>query len=269
MKLYLYRKNAVMAGIVSVLLLLPPVLHAQADDEDGVMDSIIVREEIVTQDGDRAYEPVSGYFLPRQMAEALPDRLQQRRISDSMMKALRNDDAFWYANAALNKPEAKPRESYRRQNKGWTEGLVWLLIIVAFIVVLVVYLSNNNVKLFRSSKAIKEEEKPAEMDDIFTIPYQQEIDNATRSGNYRLAVRLLFLRLLRGLADKNRIDYSPDRTNFDYLLQTQQASWYPQFFRVTRNYEYVWYGRFEIGREQYDAIQLDFTHLEQQLQNTA
>ena len=58
-----------------------------------------------------------------------------------------------------------------------------------------------------------------ETENIFEINFQQEIDKAVQAGNYRLAVRLLFLRLLKNLAEKNIIQYQQDRTNFDYLMQ--------------------------------------------------
>ena len=102
-------------------------------------------------------------------------------------------------------------------------------------------------------------------EDIFGINYQKEIEKAIAAGDYRLAVRLLFLQLLRGLSDRNIIQYSHERTNLDYLMQVHHAPWYQQFFRITRNYEYVWYGLFEIDQHKFEAINKDFKNLENRL----
>ena len=97
-----------------------------------------------------------------------------------------------------------------------------------------------------------------ETEDIFQINYQREIDRAATAGNYRLAVRLMFLRLLKNLSQKNIIQYGHDRTNFDYLMQLRSTSYYNDFFRLTRNYEYAWFGNFEVNEEMYHVIKNDF-----------
>ena len=95
-------------------------------------------------------------------------------------------------------------------------------------------------------------------DDIFEISYSKEINKAITSGNYRLAVRLMFLQLLKNLSERNIIEYTQDRTNFDYLLQLHQSSYYKDFFRLTRNYEFAWYGHFDINKEAFSSIKSDF-----------
>ena len=75
----------------------------------------------------------------------------------------------------------------------------------------------------------------------------------------------MFLRTLRQLSDKKVIQYKQDRTNFDYLMQMSNTVWYRPFFRLARNYEYIWYGKFDIDQRQFDNIRNEFTDLERQL----
>ena len=98
---------------------------------------------------------------------------------------------------------------------------LWFIIIGGFAAFLILYLYNSNVGLFRKSSIIAAEESDSETGDIFAINYQREIDKSVASGNYRLAVRLMFLRLLKNLSDKNIIQYKQDNTNLDYLMQLQ------------------------------------------------
>ncbi|MET0392506.1 MAG: DUF4129 domain-containing protein [Chitinophagaceae bacterium] len=277
MKRMTYRTGSwIKAGIVSVmLLLLSGMLQAQDEDDapataDTIAPVVVPAEDETVYDEEEDDSGISEqfrYFEPNWLF-VIPDSLQQRHVSDSALAATRSDKAFWYVNTVFKKEKERAptnRPAGSSGGGGFLNALLWMIVIGAFIAFLFIYLSGSNVRLFRGSKTIKEADDTKDVsDDIFTISHQQA-DKAAAAGDYRLAVRLLFLLLLRRLADKNLIRYTPESTNFDYLLQVQAAPWYRQFFRVTRHYEYVWYGRFDINPEQFKTIRNDFTTLEQQL----
>ncbi|MBK5269465.1 MAG: hypothetical protein JJE22_00495, partial [Bacteroidia bacterium] len=145
--------------------------------------------------------------------------------------------------------------------------LLWITIIAGFAGFIIWWLADNNIRLFRKKIRTIDNKQQEELDteDIFTINYQKEIDHATQMGNYRLAVRLMFLRLLKELSEKNIIRYNQGKTNFDYLLQLQPTQYYKDFFRITRNYEYSWYGQFDIGEHAYTIILNDFKNFDRLL----
>jgi len=68
----------------------------------------------------------------------------------------------------------------------------------------------------------------------------------------------MFLQMLKTMSGKNIIQYKQDRTNFDYLLQLRDTKHYHDFFRLTRNYEYSWYGNFPVSDEAWQLIKNDF-----------
>lgn len=191
------------------------------------------------------------------------DSLKWRRLPDSFISSSRTDEAFWYAGKNFRKEkvirkEVKPSFTPLSE-RAWFQALMWLIIIVGFGIFIISYLINNNTGLFRkANRQIGNYETELEEGDIFSINYQREIDKATREQNYRLGIRLMFLRLLRDLSEKNIIQYKQDRTNLDYLLQLRSTRYYDEFFRVTRNYEYSWYGKFNITEQTYHAIRRDF-----------
>ena len=260
------------AGLLLVMLFCFLFIRAQ-DEEVPLTDTTIVSQD----DGGQVVvdEPVSNYqnntyqsdtrtdyFLKRWYADSIS--LHMRSLPDSAKAALRDDDDFWYANHVF----AKKKEEQIRASKPNRiyQSILWFLIIGGFITFLVIYLMNSNVGLLRRTRTIHTEaEDEPEMDNIFAINYQREIDKAIAAGNYRLAVRLLFLKLLRQLSDKNVIQYKQDRTNFDYLMQLSNTGWYNPFFRLARSYEYIWYGKFDIDDRQFDTIKNEFTTLERQL----
>lgn len=194
-------------------------------------------------------------------------RLQLRKVPDSVLHDLQNDDDFWYANADLEKNEDKQSRSLQRSrgNNGpsWVSTVLLVLIIGVFLSLVIYYMAESG--LFRRrQKIVAEEGHNMEKmpEDIFAINYQKEIDTATANGDYRLAVRLQYLRLLKQLTNRNLIRYEQDKTNMDYLMQLHNTAWYHDFFRVTLHYEYSWYGQFAVSSQTYQLIMQDIQKLE-------
>lgn len=197
------------------------------------------------------------YFLRKEFTGGFGDSLElPRQIPDTALNELRKDKAFWYANEVFKKKQAKQEQSFTAQPLFQT--ILWIIIITGFVVFLFMYLANSNISLFRRSSVVNANEEEIEETDIFSIEYQKEIEAAINSGDYRLAVRLLFLQLLRNLSDRNIIQYKSDSTNMDYLLQLRTTNLYSGFAWLARNYEYSWYGHFDIDKEKFDLIKKEF-----------
>ena len=234
--------------------------------------AIIPEEQPADSTGENVYldesmdEPQveQEFFLRKEFTGGLADTLKFRRLQDSVIKALRDDKAFWYANETFKKREKK-KEKGNLTSHPLFQTILWLIIIAGFSTFLILYLSNSNVGLFRKSRHIAEEEAGPEASDIFAINYQKEIEKAVGMSNYRLAVRLMFLRLLRNLSDKKIIEYKQDSTNFDYMMQLRSTVMYADFSRLARNYEYSWYGQFDIDKEKYSVIKNEFENFDRKL----
>ncbi|MGH2552359.1 MAG: DUF4129 domain-containing protein [Chitinophagaceae bacterium] len=259
--------------LLVTFFLVPCLAHSQYDTSilaDTLLKQI-QEEPVVIPEQDTEIEedsPVSS-FLKRE--DASNDQgIIQRHVPDSLVKKMQRDDAFWYANAAIkeeNKKEEKESEYIPLGQRQWVQTLLWMIIIGGFAAAILWYLAGSNIGLFRKkNKALQTPgEEISESADIFAINYQKEIDKAETAGNYRLAIRLMFLRLLKDMADKNIIQYKPDRTNLDYLLQLHPTDHYKTFFHITRNYEYSWYGQFEVRPEAYQIIRNDFSQFDRKI----
>ena len=247
------------------MILLPAVFFLSAcclyaQEEPLVTDTIlqILKEEY----DDEMDSAESNYFL-KNAQSSQPLDVHVRRLPDSAINALRNDAAFWYVNEDWNISQQKRNNTVGPSknifHEAWFRTLMWLIIVCSFITIIIWYLSVSNAGIFRRApvELIKGDEGVIS-DDIFDISYQKEINKAVTSGNYRLGVRLMFLQLLKNLSEKNIIEYTQDKTNLDYLLQLHQSSYYKDFFRLTRNYEYAWYGQFDINKEAFSSIKNDF-----------
>ncbi len=218
------------------------------DEYEGEYDEDSVRED---------------YFLDKEFTEGFPDSLSIRKLPENVVKALKNDEDFWYADGIFQKRKEENDSGFL--SAPILKPFIWLVIIAGFVTFLVIFLSNSNTRLFRKTSKINDEEINPATSDIFSINYQAEINKAAAAGNYRFAVRLMFLRLLRELSDTGKIQYRQDGTNFDYMMQLHGTALYGDFSRLTRHYEYSWYGQFAIDTEKYGHIANDFENFRQRL----
>ncbi len=197
--------------------------------------------------------------------------VQLRNVPDSLVKAMKNNNDFWYANVSpVKKKQKEVKEQqpagYPFYRQSWFKTLLWVIIIGAFVAVFVWYLAVSNVRLFRKAPVhITDASTEDELTDIFSINYDNEINNALNAKNYRLTIRLLYLQTLKMLSEKGIIQYKAERTNSDYLWQLQGSNYYQDFFRLTRDFDYTWYGKFEVSEAAFQTIHKDFTTFKNRL----
>lgn len=237
-----------------------------------VEDSVSVVEEL-EPDEEYQYDEekkidIRDKFIRKHEVDYTWQAYQQKNIADSIIKKYKEQDAFWYADKAFSAKKKPENNNFYTPlgQRVWFKTLIWLIIIGCFVAFLLIYLSGSSVGLFRKKNIIFNDEAEEEMpNDIFAINYQKETEKAVAVKNYRLAVRLMFLNLLKNMSERNVINYKQDKTNFDYLSELYAGSLYPHFFKVTRNYEYSWYGQFPITDEAFQLIKKDFDQFNDQL----
>jgi hypothetical protein len=103
------------------------------------------------------------------------------------------------------------------------------------------------------------------------VPFDTEDDNvheatlperlrlAEEQGQWRLATRLGYLLVLKGLTDVGLIDWQPQKTNHHYEAELRQRAprRAPAFGALTWQFEYVWYGEFPLTAAQYEQVQAE------------
>jgi len=195
----------------------------------------------------------------------------ERRIDTTKVAQLKNEEDFWYVNEeppkktkhiSPNKAPADPQE------QTWLRNVLWVFVVGGFIAILVWFLIASDVRLFRNVPPVSERMEEGDdlsSENIFDIDYEDALKKSIVSGNYRLAVRLLYLQTLKDLAMRNLIQYKQERTNNDYLLQLFQTSYYREFFRLTRSFEYAWYGQFPVSAAAFSSLQREFSFFKQMI----
>lgn len=134
----------------------------------------------------------------------------------------------------------------------------YFIMFVLFIFILTKLLGIKYQTLFIRSKNIKSPEFEFIDEDIHGINFEKIIKDAENSGNFRKAIRYLYINYLKILTDKEIIDWKVNKTNKDYDLEMQNTKYYSSHKHLSYIYEYIWYGEFHIDATQYNKYKSEF-----------
>lgn len=273
-----------------------------SEDSSAVVDSVSVAAPEVkinsVEETKHIYDSSERFFNAKLYpGEPFADeKFSTKTLPPSLIDSLKKEKDFWYA-SAVEKFKAKQKayltfsDSIKRVNKDQVEPaskpdesfeddsprviyigpiVQYILLgaaILIFVGALVYFLSSNKVGFFApTNKNIDDQPEETDLgENIFILPYQDLLNKAIKDRNYRLATRILYLQTLKLLSENGIIKFKPDSTNIHYLMQLNNTSYYNDFFKVTRHYEYVWYGKFDVTPEMYEKISQDFSSMQKKI----
>jgi hypothetical protein len=244
----------VITGIAFVFLHCLPA-SAQYDEIDS---SVVITKVDADEDGESKVS---------ELREDDRKPLELRKVNRQDVENIRNDKDFWYVDEMQKKEKKKaepPAENWfgKLLRTNWFEPLMWIVVIGSFVGILIWFLSTMDVSIFRKkAKRISDNSEEETPENIFEIDFEKAITAAVNARNLRLAVRLMYLQLLKELSEKNIIRYNPQRPNSEYVMQLYGTSYYPEFFSITRNFEYAWYGGFHVSAVAYEKIRAEVSGL--------
>ncbi len=221
----------------------------------------------------------------------IPDtlKLEYRSILYDSVQAINNDKGFYYKkylDSLLRAMEARLKSSYDKTNRdsirynrsgqsgtgqsrreinfddgifsGSGLGIIfWLLAIALFgYIVFKMFLSNGsffsrNRKNISANMNVETEENTKDPDSM--------LRNAIRNGNYRLAIRYMYLQTLTRLSEKRFIQVNSNKTNYEYVREVRNQKFANEFASLTLKYEYVWYGEYPVDERLFQQIHGSFT----------
>jgi hypothetical protein len=142
-------------------------------------------------------------------------------------------------------------------------GLVALVIAgVTFLIIKILGL-DLGILTGKSKKVVVPYEESLE--NIHEINFDDQLYQALAQKNYRLAVRLLYLRTLKNLTDKQLIYWQPEKTNQTYVAELENEQHQHAFRGLTNQFEYIWYGEFNIDENVFSGIDKSFQQFNQQM----
>ncbi len=139
--------------------------------------------------------------------------------------------------------------------------IFYALILAALVFVVLKLLGVSPHSLFLRSKKIKMQNIPVFEEDINALDFEKIISEAVENEDYRKAVRFLYIKFLKILSDTEQIEWKKEKTNKDYKREMKSSKFFSEFSKLTKIYEYVWYGEFTIKQTFFYAVFADFNRI--------
>ncbi|TCJ16563.1 DUF4129 domain-containing protein [Flaviaesturariibacter flavus] len=259
--------------LLALMLALGFSAGAQATDES---DTVVVTEAPVSADeqtttveseerSDSEENTPKNYLLPVRPEDRAP--VAARSVPPAQLDSMRRSKDYWYWNHR-NKEERPEGKSWLASlfESGAMRYLFWALIALGCAALLYFFLLSLNVNPFaRRVPNADDEGTAADAEaDFFSRDYDADVARALAAGDYRSAIRARYLQLLREMAGRNIIQYRHERPNGVYVSQLLGTNYFNPFFRITRTFEYAWYGEMAVTRAAYDYMEQDIDHLKKQ-----
>lgn len=237
-------------------------LWAQQTDSNYTVEEEEVYEDEYEENYEEANpEPATYRYKPDIREPGTPSVNNTRDIDQQKWDKLTNDPEFNYQKAKPEKPAdfswwykfVTAVMNFFTNGFGRILLLLLLALAVIFIVFKIVQL-NGNVLFAKGDKKLNTNSDELS-DDFVPDNWEQSIQNAANTGNYRLAVRHLYRYLLHTMQEKEIITYQISKTNYQYMYELNGTNHYKPFVQLTRDYEYAWYGGFNIAQNQFEYYQ--------------
>lgn len=127
----------------------------------------------------------------------------------------------------------------------WGVALFEYALIALVLVVVILLALKNDVRSLFSRKNVQLKQTYTELEeDLDALHFDELIRASVEKKDYRKAIRLHFLKLLKDLRDKGLIDWKINKTNKDYRLELSDKSTSDDFAELVLLFEYSWYGDF-------------------------
>ncbi|MFT4900695.1 MAG: hypothetical protein ACI9U0_002502 [Flavobacteriales bacterium] len=192
----------------------------------------------------------------------------QRRHNNDRRRNSRKDVQREYLKNKEDLHKDNPREEFekkereRKRNSGGGAGFfkLVLIILIGGILAFAVYMLFLKTPMEgESHKILYDQELNPES--IKLTELELKIKASKKANDFRGATRLYFAWVIKELSDRDFIDWRKRKTNSNYLLEVSDKPFHKAFELAVKNYEFIWYGKYEIGKTDFELIEKEFLNL--------
>jgi len=223
----------------------PGRVRAQGGGDTSETVEVAAEDSLYQPVPDSSY--VSGYYL--------------RRVPQVQVNKYLTDPAFAYANDPQYWKEEPPEDPgflLRLLTSKTVRWVVFLSILGILLYGIYQLAKENNFQWLTRNKKLTapgsgEESLPDE-----EMDYDDAIRRYQTEGNYRLAIRYMYLRLIGTIGEKSGIRIRDSSTNAEITLALGNRPQAGEFRYLATAYEYIFYGGFIPKRELFDMLKIRF-----------
>ncbi len=163
-----------------------------------------------------------------------------------------------------NKPKSKPSKS-SNSPKVSSGGVSFMTMLLLFIgVALLAFLIYYFFMRYQEDKdgaAVTTNFDDVAPSEIPKSELERRLEDALGRGDFREAVRIYFIFIIKDLSDKNWIKWEKKKTNISYLIEMRSRPQYDLFNKSVSVFEVVWYGNYDIDRKSFQQVEPTFKKL--------
>jgi len=202
--------------------------------------------------------------------------VQVRHFSKEKMESFRKDIDFQYDRSRA------PAKSLWQRFVEWfwrnvqrilgttggryTFNTVLLILAVAILAYVILRLAGmNKVGMFSKAEGDMGLDYELGEEDIHSLNFEEAIQRAEETGNFRLGIRLLYLQTLKKLSERQMINWQINKTNTAYTMELAESGYASPFRDLTRDFEYSWYGERQVSRNDFADLKEQFKQFNRQL----
>jgi len=216
-----------------------------------------------------------GSFIHSSFATGYPNGVEQ--MTPEQWRQLTSDKAFNYKDAVEKPPEVKEytpgawEKALTAFFRFWKSNtgvvLMWILVgILASWLIYKIFIQKDSFLFGKSGKSLADDSGGAnDEQDLASTNWETLLQHAADNKDFRLAIRYSYMWLLQMLQQRSLIQYRIDKTNYEYYKELAETSYKQPFRQLSRQYEYVWYGRFDLSQATYAEYKQLFDHVKQQI----
>lgn len=200
----------------------------------------------------------SGFTLSGKEVNYDSSTVAVRKIPAEELQKLYADDDYNYVRTSTT----APKTIWERFKEWFWEKIVglfdtkagsmtiriikYMVVAVAIFFIVFLLLKNDARSLFYRKGASVSGNFIESVEDIQEIDFDKRIAEEVARRDFRKAIRLCFLKVIKELNQHQLIHWKQDKTNTDYLKELRNGNYYQQFAELSRLYEYIWYGDFKL-----------------------
>ncbi len=161
----------------------------------------------------------------------------------------------------------KRKEATKTNFANGFEGIFSVIgyILIALVILGVIYMG---VKDFKTEKLKQSESVDLDaIEDLESVDLTKLLEEAIANQDYRLAIRLEFLIILKKLSQTEKIKWKPYKTNRVYSRELKGTPLQDDFRRIADTFEYVWYGISEVDADTYHYHRANFDEFLKRITN--
>lgn len=256
-------------------------VRAQADDSTAVeydttymYDTTYADEDYYYSDEDSAYSSSTYTQRPADLGPTKKERSStytEKKFSKTEWKKIVGETNYTEDPIEEKKEEDKV---YGGPSPAWNPAVLKIVgyILILLLIGAVIYFllksalqDDVSIKNSVSSDSLLYDNH---IDDVREDDIERLLREALARNDFRSAVRLYYIKLLKSLHSTGFIIWKKDKTNHDYAVELSSVPFTRDFRKFMTAYEIIWYGERTPSADEFRKLQINFDDLQRQANRT-